>query len=190
MSDIREAFEKIQRQFTSTNSIDVERATILRSDWELAKQHMEDRAQGDAEPVALPKFATKIIEKLRRFDVCAEDGQDVDIGRHWLDMLVQLGLLNRVQRSPALWEIAQQGEDVLEGYTHPPKAQAVPEWISVDDLLPDADLEVLTSIPGVDGYELDYVDVCADTGSEWFANDPHRAVTLWLQIPQPPQEGE
>lgn len=51
MSDTREAFEKIQRQFTSTNSIDVERATVLRSDWELAKQHMADRAQGDSEPV-------------------------------------------------------------------------------------------------------------------------------------------
>ena len=63
--------------------------------------------------VVLP-FAKKIISKLRRFDECASDGQGVDIGRHWFDLLTQLGLLNRVQRSPALWEITQQGEDVLE----------------------------------------------------------------------------
>ncbi|BBJ26645.1 hypothetical protein [Pseudomonas phage R12] len=31
----------------------------------------------------------------------------------WLDLLTQPGLLNRVQRSPALWEISQQGEDLL-----------------------------------------------------------------------------
>lgn len=112
MSDIREAFERVQRKFISKNSIDVERATVLRSDWELAKQYMTTRAQ------------------------------------------------------------------------------AVPEWVIADDLLPDAGLEVLTYTPGVDGYYLDYVDVCADTGSKWFANDPHRSVKLWLQIPQPPQEGE
>ena len=63
--------------------------------------------------VVLP-FAEKIISKLRRFDVCASDNQDADIGRHWFDLLTQLGLLNRVQRSPALWEMTQQGEDALE----------------------------------------------------------------------------
>lgn len=63
--------------------------------------------------VVLP-FAEKIISKLRRFDECASDNQDVDIGRHWFDVLTQLGLLNRVQRSPAHWEMTQQGEDALE----------------------------------------------------------------------------
>ncbi|MFF6553898.1 hypothetical protein ACET39_10725 [Pseudomonas aeruginosa] len=63
----------------------------------------------------LPPFAEKVLAKLRRFNECAEDSDSggVDIGRHWLDLLTQLGLLNRVQRSPALWEISQQGEDVL-----------------------------------------------------------------------------
>jgi hypothetical protein len=37
-----------------------------------------------------------------------------DIGRHWFDLLTQLGLLNRVQRSPALWEMTQQGENCLD----------------------------------------------------------------------------
>lgn len=60
------------------------------------------------------QFADKVIGKLQRFYSCAEDGQDTDIGRHWLDLLTQLGLLNRVQRSPARWEITQQGEDALE----------------------------------------------------------------------------
>ncbi|MFG9826554.1 hypothetical protein [Pseudomonas aeruginosa] len=64
---------------------------------------------------ALPPFAEKVLTKLRRFNECAEDSDSggVDIGRHWLDLLTQLGLLNRVQRSPALWEISQQGEDLL-----------------------------------------------------------------------------
>ena len=62
----------------------------------------------------LPPFAQKVISKLQRFQECAEDGEDTDIGRHWLDLLTQLALLNRVQRSPALWEISQQGEDVLD----------------------------------------------------------------------------
>lgn len=63
--------------------------------------------------VALP-FAEKVIAKLQRFEACASDGQDVDIGRHWFDLLTQLELLRRVQRSPAYWEMTQQGEDALK----------------------------------------------------------------------------
>ncbi|HHK5176665.1 TPA: LysM peptidoglycan-binding domain-containing protein [Pseudomonas aeruginosa] len=79
----------------------------------------------------LPPFAEKVLAKLRRFYDCAEDFESggVDIGRHWLDLLTQLGLLNRVQRSPALWEISQHGEDLLEA----PVAQAqhsVPAYVS------------------------------------------------------------
>ncbi|MFK8398120.1 hypothetical protein M2D07_006365 [Pseudomonas sp. BGr12] len=81
---------------------------------------------------SLPPFAEKVVSKLRRFYDCAEDFESggVDIGRHWLDLLTRLGLLNRVQRSPALWEISQQGEDLLET----PVAQAgqVPQaWLDV-----------------------------------------------------------
>ena len=63
--------------------------------------------------VSVPPFAQKVIRKLERFQECMDDGQGADIGRHWFDLLTQLGLLNRVQRSPALWEITQQGEDLL-----------------------------------------------------------------------------
>lgn len=63
--------------------------------------------------VVLP-FAEKVIRKLQRYQECTDDGQGADIGRHWFDLLTQLRLLNRVQRSPALWEITQQGEDALE----------------------------------------------------------------------------
>lgn len=65
--------------------------------------------------ISLPPFAEKVISKLRRFEECASDfeADGVDIGRHWLDLLTLLGLLNRTQRSPALWEITQQGEDLL-----------------------------------------------------------------------------
>ena len=66
-------------------------------------------------PVAMVlPFAEKVISKLRRFEECASDNQDIDIGRPWFDVLTQLGLLNRVQRSPAYWEMTQQGEDALE----------------------------------------------------------------------------
>ena len=71
--------------------------------------------QHHAEPAAvLIPFAEKVISKLRRFEECAGDSQDVDIGREWFDVLTHLGLLVRVQRSPAYWEITPQGEDVLE----------------------------------------------------------------------------
>ncbi|TKK11764.1 hypothetical protein PflCFBP13510_12240 [Pseudomonas fluorescens] len=63
---------------------------------------------------AMHPFAEKVIRKLERFQGCVDDGQGADIGRHWFDLLTQLGLLNRVQRSPALWEMTQQGEDALE----------------------------------------------------------------------------
>ena len=63
--------------------------------------------------VVLP-FAEKVIAKLQRFEACVSDGQDVDIDRHWFDVLTHLGLLRRVQRSPAYWEMTQQGQDVLE----------------------------------------------------------------------------
>lgn len=59
-------------------------------------------------------FVEQIISKLQRFEACVNDGQDVDIERHWFDMLTHLGLLNRVQRSPALWEMTHQGEDALQ----------------------------------------------------------------------------
>ncbi|HCE9202198.1 TPA: hypothetical protein ACQGUU_005949 [Pseudomonas aeruginosa] len=72
----------------------------------------------------LPPFAEKVLAKLRRFYDCASDFESggVDIGRHWLDLLTQLGPLNRVQRRPALWEITQQGEDLL-GTPQPSPAQ-------------------------------------------------------------------
>lgn len=71
-----------------------------------------------SEPVAVVHpFAEKVVSKLQRFQECADDGQGADIGRHWFDLLTQLGLLNRIQRSPALWEITQQGEDCLDEVT-------------------------------------------------------------------------
>lgn len=81
---------------------------------------------------ALPPFAEKVLAKLRRFSDCASDFESggVDIGRHWLDLLTQLGLLNRAQRSPALWEISQQGDDLL--VARAAQAGQVPQaWLDV-----------------------------------------------------------
>lgn len=61
-----------------------------------------------------PPFAKTVIKKLKRFRDCAEDNQGADIGKVWFDVLVQLGLLNRVQRSPAYWEITDEGVALLE----------------------------------------------------------------------------
>jgi hypothetical protein len=71
-------------------------------------------APAAAQDVAGLPFVRKILEKLERFRECAEDDEGVDIGRHWLDVLTRLGLLNRVQRSPARWEMTAQADDALE----------------------------------------------------------------------------
>lgn len=65
--------------------------------------------------IALPAFAVEVLEDLRRCKECFDDFESggVDIGRERLDLLTQLGLLARVQRSPALWELTQAGEDAL-----------------------------------------------------------------------------
>jgi Lar family restriction alleviation protein len=94
------------------------RKEIANTSWRL---NLSTKVSGDetqplfATSFTLP-FAGKIISKLRRCEECFSDfeADGVDIGRHWLDLLTQLGLLNRVQRSPALWEITQQGEDCLD----------------------------------------------------------------------------
>jgi len=40
----QEAFERITRKFTSSNSVDVERATILKEEWKLAKKFIEQES--------------------------------------------------------------------------------------------------------------------------------------------------
>jgi len=64
MSD-REAFEKIERKFTSSNSVDVERSTILRVEWELAKQYITEQASrqaldGEAVMYTYPEFVADL----------------------------------------------------------------------------------------------------------------------------------
>ncbi|CAK7069366.1 MAG: hypothetical protein KER_03034 [Kerstersia gyiorum] len=99
----------------------------------------------------LPPFAEMVIEKLARANECFSDGQGADIGRHWLDMLTRLGLLNLVQANPAMWEITAQGEDVLRGQA----AQAKPS-INTGELESVADkLFAEAYQAGMDGDEFD-----------------------------------
>lgn len=83
-------------------------------------ERIDAALSASAEPSApfeiddLPPFARKVLKKLQRTQECFEDSQGTDIGRDWLDVLVKLGLLNRVQRSPALWEISDDGDALLE----------------------------------------------------------------------------
>ncbi|KXE31484.1 hypothetical protein AW923_13450 [Pseudomonas aeruginosa] len=109
--------EQAEQRLADWDEMRKERDAALARVAELERQEPVVRAYG-----VLPPFAEKVLAKLRRFYDCAEDFESggVDIGRHWLDLLTQLGLLNRVQRSPALWEISQHGEDLLEA----PVAQA------------------------------------------------------------------
>ncbi|WP_256597990.1 hypothetical protein [Pseudomonas sp. XWY-1] len=71
----------------------------------------------------LPPFANLVIRKLQRFDECASDGQGADIGTQWFDVLTHLGLLKRVQRSPALWQVTDQGEQLLEHQAGPQRSE-------------------------------------------------------------------
>lgn len=99
-----------QRISDAADNCEVLRARLAKYEDDQGNPHA-----GASEPMALPFFAQKVIAKLKRFEECASDSGagGVDIGRHWLDLLTQLGLLNRVQRSPGIWEISQQGEDLL-----------------------------------------------------------------------------
>ncbi|EPL7292060.1 hypothetical protein P6Y54_006371 [Pseudomonas aeruginosa] len=119
-------FDDKRGEYRSMNLCAIEASDA--QDLNLQLQGWQARAALAQPSPVLPPFAEKVLAKLRRFYDCAEDFESggVDIGRHWLDLLTQLGLLNRVQRSPALWEISQHGEDLLEA----PVAQAqhsVPE---------------------------------------------------------------
>lgn len=77
-------------------------------------------------------FVEEILADLRRFKECVEDDQDVDCGRDRLDLLTQLGLLERVQRSPALWQMSQAGEDAIaQPASGEPEQQTA---INADDL--------------------------------------------------------
>gem|GEM_PF-5774724 len=69
----------------------------------------------------LPPFAAEVMSKLQRFEECANDfeADGVDIGRDWLDTLTHLGLLDRTQRSPALWQTTSEGDALLEAYGPP-----------------------------------------------------------------------
>lgn len=69
-------------------------------------------------------ISRKIMQKLERFAECVEDGEDVDIGRDWLDALTTLGLLERYQKSPARWLMSADGEAALRAL---PSAQPTAE---------------------------------------------------------------
>lgn len=58
-------------------------------------------------------FVEEILADLRRFAECVEDNNDVNLERSRFDLLTQLGLLARVQRSPARWMMTQAGEDAI-----------------------------------------------------------------------------
>ncbi|HFF2322840.1 TPA: hypothetical protein ACGBH5_002196 [Pseudomonas aeruginosa] len=136
-------FDDKRGEYRSMNLCAIEASDA--QDLNLQLQGWQARAALAQPSPVLPPFAEKVLAKLRRFYDCASDFESggVDIGRHWLDLLTQLGLLNRVQRSPALWEISQHGEDLLEA----PVAQAqhsVPEEFSFEYRHPNGECHTVT----------------------------------------------
>lgn len=85
-------------------------------------------------------FLEEILADLRRFKECVEDNQDVDLDRDRFDLLVQLGLLERVQRSPARWMMTQAGEDAISQ----PAAGGPVAWADPADLVGDGYSHVFT----------------------------------------------
>lgn len=57
-------------------------------------------------------------------------------------------------------------------------------WVSVEDGMPKVGQTVLVKFDGVDDVETDYVEHCADTGVEYFANFYDDGVTHWMPIPE------
>ncbi len=85
-------------------------------------------------------FLEEILADLRRFAECVEDNNDVNLERSRFDLLVQLGLLERVQRSPARWMMTQAGEDAIAppAAAHGDEAVEVIATLSVDDYFPNS----------------------------------------------------
>lgn len=59
------------------------------------------------------KYNDRILSKLKRAEAQWSDGQGCSIGKDWLNTLTFLGLLERVQRSPAMWSITDEGFELL-----------------------------------------------------------------------------
>ncbi|MBB1614486.1 hypothetical protein A9978_18780 [Pseudomonas sp. UMC65] len=121
------AFVRQPEPVSSTS--DKYKAELYDEVWQLARDmgfgNVTDALMKLEKQPATPVFAQTVLAKLERFQECALDDQDSDIGRDWFDVLVQLGLLNRVQRSPALWEITDEGIAVLEDHAEQPAPVAV-----------------------------------------------------------------
>lgn len=86
--------------------------------------------------VSAPAGVQDVIrEKLARFQECADDNEGADIGREWFDALATIGLLTRVQRSPAMWEMTEAGRAMAAAAPAAP-ADAVAkdaEWTNPND---------------------------------------------------------
>ena len=67
------------------------------------------------------------------------------------------------------------------------KAQAVPQWISVNDQLPPSDEMVLicwSDSPDIEP-EKDFMDICVDTGCPFWANSLNDEQSHWMPLPKP-----
>jgi hypothetical protein len=73
------------------------------------------RGKHDGQMSVFGEVLQSVFNAVHRFDECCEDGEDVDLGRDWLDALTTIGAIERVQKSPARWIIAKGGMEMLHG---------------------------------------------------------------------------
>lgn len=118
------------------------------------------------EQTLLP-FAEKVIQKLQRCHECFADDQGTDIGRPWLDTLTHLGLLERVQRSPALWQISDRGDEVIE-WANTRAAQAVAAGLPEIVNPWKGNKEYLFAAPLADGFD-DGVKATKEAFTAWLS---------------------
>lgn len=97
------------------------------------------RAQQPSAQETIPPALREVVRKIQRFaEICEDcDADGVDFSREWFDALVTIGLLERVQRSPALWEMTSAGESLIRQS----QAQAAPT------AQPRADTSAATAMP-------------------------------------------
>lgn len=192
MSDAREAFEKIQRQFTSTNSIDVERATILRSDWELAKQYMTAHPQPIQHPddEAVDRFARAMKVKLaKKRGECRggwDDPQVCPPGRLQQMLIDHLTKGDPVDIGNFAMMIWNRGEAVTGSTT--PQADG---WVRCEDRLPEFTGWYLVTLTDPDdiGWSTSVSWAAFWNGDAFEECDPvedGQPVTHWMPFPQPP----
>lgn len=103
LSDLRTRFDELSKQVSLSWMVYADEFAAWR-----------DAIDAYAYGFPVPHALIGILKVMRRFNECAEDGEDVNLSPEWFDALTTIGLLVRVQRSPARWEMTDAGRYLLD----------------------------------------------------------------------------